>query len=176
MPDKDIMEQKYRINRMTETGQLDEALAELDSLLEIEGESAFAYNKLGVIAARRGEMEKARDYFEQALAIDETFAPAHSNLGNIYREMGNLGQAVDCYRRAISCDSEYATAYHNLGVIYKQQGDLHKAVSHLKRAQRLQRVMARRELADISPRRKTQVTWWIVALIAAFLLYYRFRS
>jgi tetratricopeptide (TPR) repeat protein len=175
MPDNDNMEQKYRINRLTETGQLDEASALIDSLMEMEGESAFAYNKLGVIAARKGELETAKSYFEKSLAMDGRSAQAYSNLGNIYREMGDLEKAIDCYRQAIDCDADYATAYHNLGVVYKQKGDIHKAVEHLKEANKLQRVMARRELAESPISRRKPLIWVIIALLVVLLLYFRSR-
>jgi tetratricopeptide (TPR) repeat protein len=177
MPDNDtITEHKRRINRLTETGQLDEASSELNSLMQREGESAFAYNKLGVIAARRGELEGAKTYFEKSLALDNRSAPAYSNLGNIYRETGDLDKAIECYKQAINCDADYATAYHNLGVVYKQKGDLHKAVEHLKQANKLQRVMARRELADSSFGKRAPLTWLLIALLVGCILYYRFRT
>jgi tetratricopeptide (TPR) repeat protein len=177
MPDNDTtMEQKRRINRLTEAGQLDEASSELHSLLNREGESAFAYNKLGVIAARRGELERAKGYFEKSLRIDGRFAQAYSNLGNIYRETGDLDKAIECYKQAISYDADYATAYHNLGVVYKQKGDLHKAVENLKQANKLQRVMARRELAESSVGNKAPLMWLFIALLVICLLYYRSRT
>lgn len=175
MQDNDAMEQRHRINRLTETGQLDEALALIHSLVEMEGESAFAYNKLGVIAARKGELEKAKGYFEESLVMDERFAQAYSNLGNIYREMGDLEKAIDCYRQAINCDADYATAYHNLGVVYKQKGDIHRAVEHLKQANKLQRVMARRELAESPIGKRKPMIWVIMVLLIVLLLYFRSR-
>lgn len=177
MPDNDTTtEQKRRINRLTETGQLDEALSALHSLLQREGDSAFAYNKLGVIAARRGELERAKDCFEKSLVLDGRFAQAYSNLGNVYRETGDLDKAIECYKQAISCDADYATAYHNLGVVYKQKGDLHKAVEHLKQANKLQRVMARRELAESPVGKKVPLTWLLIALLVILWLYYRSRG
>ncbi len=171
-----MWEQKRRIDRLMETGQLDRALSELDFLVKVEGESAFAHNKRGVIAARQGELGRAKAYFEKALALDQRFVQAYSNLGNIYREAGDLDRAVEFYQQAIRWDPEYGTAYHNLGVVYKQKGDLHKAVEHLKKASRLQRTIARRELAEVSPVRRNPATWLWIALLIALLLYYRART
>ncbi|NLJ85998.1 MAG: tetratricopeptide repeat protein [Firmicutes bacterium] len=171
MAEEKSMELKRQINRSTEIGNLDEALEALNSLMEIDGESAFAYNKLGIISARRGDMINAKAYFEKALALDPQYAQAYSNLGNVYREAGDLGQAIAYYQQAINCDSQYATAYHNLGVVYKQKGDIQKAVENLKQANKLQRVMARRELADSPVGRVTPIAWLIVAIVIIALIY-----
>ena len=91
MAEEKSMELKRQINRSTEIGNLDEALEALNSLMEIDGESAFAYNKLGIISARRGDMINAKAYLK-ALALDPQYAQAYSNLGNVHREAGDLGR------------------------------------------------------------------------------------
>ncbi len=171
MAEHKAMELKRKINRLAETGAIDEALIALNALVEIDGESAFSYNKLGIISARRGEMDDAKVYFEKALTLDPRCAQAHSNLGNICREVGDLDQAIACYRQAIDCDPEYATAYHNLGVVYRQQGDFQRAVDNLKQATKLQKVMARRELSESPIGKRTPIAWLAIALLIAVLIY-----
>ena len=170
-----IKEKRFRINRLMELGQLDEARSELDTLRELEGDSAFVLNKLGIIAVRSGELEQGKEYFERALAVDEGYVQAYNNLGNICREIGDLDQAVEYYQLALKYDGEYATAHHNLGVVYKQKGDIHKSVEHLKQASRLQRVMARRELAE-SPGQGKSIPWLLIAIAVVLLLLYRART
>ncbi|NLA58543.1 MAG: tetratricopeptide repeat protein [Firmicutes bacterium] len=172
----EVAERQYRINRLMEVGKLDEARSELDALQELEGDSAFVLNKLGVIAVRSGDLEQGKAYFEKALAVDESYVQAYNNLGNIYREMGDLDRAIECYQLALKYDGEYATAHHNLGVVYKQKGDIHKSVQHLKQANRLQTVMARRELAQSPLARKKPIAWLLIAVLVGLLLLYRTKT
>ena len=172
----EITEKKFRINRLVELGQLDEARAELDALRELEGESAFVLNKLGVIAVGSGNLEQGKDYFEKALAVDESYVQAYNNLGTIYREMGDLDRAIEYYQLALRYDEDYATAHHNLGVVYKQKGDIHKSVEHLKQANRLQSVMARRELAQSPLGKKKPMAWLFIAALIVLLLLYRAKT
>lgn len=175
MTEHKTAELRRNINRLTEIGDLEEALVALEALVAIDGESAFSYNKQGIIFARRGNIGDAKAHFEKALALDPRLAQAHSNLGNIYRELDNLDQAIACYQRAIDCDPDYATAYHNLGVVYRQKGDFQKAVEHLKQGTKLQRVMARRELAESSMGKKMPIAWVVIIAfsIAAFIYFIR---
>ncbi len=175
MTEHKTAELRRNINRLTEIGDLEEALVALETLIEIDGESAFYYNKQGIISARRGDVKGAKAYFEKALVLDPRSAQAHSNLGNVYRELGDLEEAIACYRRAIDCDSDYATAYHNLGVVYRQKGDYEKAVEHLKQGTKLQRVMARRELAESSMGKKMPVARVVMIAIVVVALIYLIR-
>ena len=155
---------------------MDDAWSELDALRELEGESAFVLNKLGVIAVSSGKFDQGKAYFEKALTVDEGYVQAYNNLGNIYREMGDLDRAIEYYQLALKYDEEYATAHHNLGVVYKQKGDIHKSVEHLKQANRLQTVMARRELAQSPLGKKKPLAWLFIAVLVVLLLLYRAKT
>ncbi|HHV92980.1 MAG TPA: tetratricopeptide repeat protein [Firmicutes bacterium] len=171
--DREITERRFRINRLIELGRLDEARSELEALKELEGESAFILNKLGIIAVCSGQLDQGKTYFEKALAVDDRYVQAYNNLGNIYKEMGDLDKAVEYYQLALRYDREYATAHHNLGVVYKQKGDIHKSVQHLKQANRLQSVMARRELAVSPAGTKRTIAWLIIGALLVLLFLYR---
>ncbi|NLK08529.1 MAG: tetratricopeptide repeat protein [Firmicutes bacterium] len=171
MTEQKAAELRHTVTRLTEIGELEEAKEAIQKLIELEGHSSFAYNKLGVIFARSEDLGRAKTCFENALTIEPESAPALSNLGNVYRENGDLDGAIRLYKSAIEYDPDYATAYHNLGVVYRQKGDFQKAVEHLKQGNKLQRVMARRELKGTSLGKRQPVFWVVLALAAAAFLY-----
>lgn len=163
------------IDRLLEVGRAVDAEQKLRGLVEIEPQSAYIRNKLGVSLARQQRLEEAREQFVEALYIDPRFAPAHSNLGNLHREDGRLDDAVAAYLEALRHDPEYHIAHHNLGAAYKQQGRIAEAVSHLKRANRLEKESLRQQARARTGRNSwTTTLFWIV--VGALLLFLLFRG
>lgn len=155
-------------------GRLDEAEQLFRQCLELDPNSAKAWNKLGVVIVHKGNKDKAKQCFQQAIKLDPKFAPAYSNLGNIYRETGNLAAAEKLYETAIKHDPNFATAYHNLGVVLKQQGKIYEGVNHLKRAGKLERQAARAEFQKVPQKQRNISIAIILALLGGFIyLLYR---
>lgn len=151
-----------------ERWNLDEAEATLKELLEIDDSHAEAYNKLGVVFARREDPDQAEKCFAAAVHYNPELAPAYSNLGNVYQQKEWNDRALAAYEKAIAIDSEYAPAHHNLGVLYKKMGRIGDSVDLLKKASRLERSNVRAEMKR-SPQGKKMSMWiWVAAGLAAF--------
>lgn len=142
------------------------AFAALEEIVEEEPGFVPAYNKLGVIEARRKRRDEADGWFRAALDIDDNFAPAYTNLGNIAHELGRQAQAIELYRMAIEVDEDYGVAYNNLGSVLRAEGRYGEAVPYLKKARRLKAYRAKAvPFSDRSA--KSGCVFYVVLLVIA---------
>lgn len=120
----------------------EEAAARFDQLLQdsqlSNADRLLAHNKCGVALVNMQRTGEARRAFESALSLDPRYAPALVNIGNLHLEAGETGEALRYYERAVLSDDDYAPAHHNLGVAYKRLGRTADAVRELRRANRLE--------------------------------------
>ena len=127
--------------RSLEHGHYEEALRQLDALLNDETHTArdraTILNKRGVALIGLGRREDARRAFEEALGLQPGFAPALVNLGNLLLESGETEAAVKNYEAAILSDEKYGPAHHNLAVAYKRLGRTADSVRELRRSHKL---------------------------------------
>lgn len=117
--------------------RFDEAERLYEELLTHEPEHAFALNRLGAIAAQRGDFELAEERFEAALAIQPTLAQAHMNLGNLLYERADYEGALEKYLQALELAPDLPTVHENLGAVYKKLGKIDLAVKHRRKAGKL---------------------------------------
>jgi tetratricopeptide (TPR) repeat protein len=127
----------------------EDALVRLDAILadpqSAPAQRAAAANKRGVALVELKRREEARPAFEQALQIVRDFPPALVNLGNLHLEAGEIDEAIRYYESAMKSDEEYAPAHHNLAVAYKRLGRTADSVRELRRANRLEGRVVRRQ-------------------------------
>jgi tetratricopeptide (TPR) repeat protein len=129
--------------------EYDDARERLGALLEDGGltpaERAFYLNKRGIALAALERVPEAREDFEAALLCVPRFAPSLTNLGNLLMEAGDVDGAVERYRAAIAADDEYPVAHFNLGVALKRGGNVAEGVREMRKAQRLEGRMGRKQ-------------------------------
>ena len=65
-----------------------------------EEKTAEEYNRLGRIAAAKGNFDDARMYFLKAVSSDSSFAPAYNNLGIFFRLQGKFDESLDYFNQA----------------------------------------------------------------------------
>lgn len=127
----------------------EDALARFDAILADPqippSERAAAENKRGVAFVELKRRDQARGAFEQALEAVPGFAPSLVNIGNLHLEAGEIDEAIRYYESAVKSDEEYALAHHNLGVAYKRLGRTADSVRELRRANRLEGRVVRRQ-------------------------------
>jgi tetratricopeptide (TPR) repeat protein len=130
-------------------GQYEDAYKRFGALLGDAGldpaERAFYLNKRGVALAALGRVPEAREDFEAALICVPRFAPSLTNLGNLLMEAGDVDGAVAQYRAAIAADDDYPVAHFNLGVALKRGGHVDEGVREMRKAQRLEGRMNRKQ-------------------------------
>lgn len=125
--------------------RFDEAEALYREILQEEPGNAPALNRLGAIAAQRGEWIQAEHYFQGALGVEPKFAQAHMNIGNLYFERGEYQQALEKYLEAEQIQPELPAIHNNLGAVYKKLGKIELSVQHRRKAQKLERTVQQQE-------------------------------
>ena len=71
-------------------GLLDEALAEIEALLELDPKHAAAYNNRGVVHRRKGRHLNAIAEFSKAIAEKADYFESLNNRGSVRSQQGDL--------------------------------------------------------------------------------------
>ena len=111
-----------------QSGQLQEAEACYQQVLQWQPDHANAWHLFGVISAQQKNFQTAIERISHAIELDPESAIFYSNLGNAYQERRQLSQAIECYQKVIELQPNYADAYQSLGMAYQKQGALEDAV------------------------------------------------
>ena len=114
--------------RQIQAGEINEAMATLQRILELFPEDAHVYSQLGYIYLKRKEYKEAEGAFKTAKKFDKSLVEAYVGLGLTYAEAPTRGmQSYWNFRRAISeakratkLDPNYGPAYRLLGEVYER--------------------------------------------------------
>ena len=129
-------------------GELEGALACLYCDVELNPDSAVAYNNLGSVLADFGRLEEANKVYQRAIKLDSNYGIAYNNLGNLLKRQGRIEEAIQTYHQAIKLPdrsgiptSTHTLTYQNLGNLLLEQAlvqenmrTLKEAISSLRRA------------------------------------------
>jgi len=117
-----------------ERGEFENAVLDLNRLLELFPDSFRAYNSRGSIFAAKGEHAKAIIDFNRAIDLNPKDGDAYNNLGLVLLEKKELDSAIYNFKRAIELNSNATNAYVNLGIALKSKEDPDKALDYFKQA------------------------------------------
>jgi predicted O-linked N-acetylglucosamine transferase (SPINDLY family) len=109
-------------------GQLGQAEAIYQLLLEIDPRNADALHLLGVIAHQTGHHQSAVDMICQAIELKPDYAEAYSNLGLALKELKQLDIALASFEKAVELKPDYAEAYSNRGNVLRELKQLDAAL------------------------------------------------
>jgi len=118
-------------------GDIDAAIQEYRTAIQIRPRYAYPYNNLGNILADKGDLNSAIQEYRQALRLNPNYADAHYNFGNALAKKGNLDAAIQEYREAIKIKPNHADAHYNIGYLLISKGELDAAIMELREALRL---------------------------------------
>jgi tetratricopeptide (TPR) repeat protein len=102
-------------SELLDKGQVEGAISEARTSLELMPRNAEAYVTLGDALGKEGHAREALAQYGRALEIDPGNAIVRNNLGNALLKAGRLEEAVEQYRRAIATKPDFAKAHANLG-------------------------------------------------------------
>ena len=89
------------------SGNFDEAINELEKLLEVYPDFALAYNDLGVIYYNKGDKERALTYYEKAVVLNPENINFQKNLADFYFvELGRTEDAISIYIKVLAAHPE----------------------------------------------------------------------
>ncbi|GAB4379508.1 MAG: hypothetical protein Kow00121_33810 [Elainellaceae cyanobacterium] len=148
-----------------EPEQLDEAIAELVSLLdqecqrqlqqgrpdlaeqiclqtlELNPNPAAAYSQLGHLVSLQGRLDEALDYWQTAIELNPESVEAYCYQGEVYQKLAAWGQAIAAYTQALQLQPTWKTHYQ-LGFCLGQQQRWQEAQVHFEQALQLQPELA----------------------------------
>jgi tetratricopeptide (TPR) repeat protein len=85
-------------------GRRDEAIAELETLLEIRPDYSAALALLAQLAAEDGDQERSNELMARAIAADPESEDVHRAHGDLARQAGRLEEALAAYDRALEIE------------------------------------------------------------------------
>jgi tetratricopeptide (TPR) repeat protein len=127
-------------------GDYQHAVAELTRAIEIEPDTAAAYQARGLAYARVGELERAAADFERVVELGdwvvlgreaeshELLVEAHFNCALAYEKLHRYSEALHHYDCAIELHPQHSSAWCNRGNVLLQQGDFGRAAESHTRA------------------------------------------
>ena len=96
-------------------GQLSQAKAAYEQVLEKQPKHFDALHLLGVIANQTKNLTLADELIGKAIEINPNVASAYSNRGNVLQALKRLDDALASYDKAIALKPDYADAFNNRG-------------------------------------------------------------
>jgi len=119
---------------LLDSGKLQEAVAALTELTNLEKENYEAYFFLGYAFQILNNLEEAAFNYSKVLQLDPEHFNTLNNLGVVLKDMGKPEEAVKCLTYAKILSPDNASVYNNLGIVFDLQGKFEEAVSHFKKA------------------------------------------
>lgn len=115
-------------------GNLNDAIQEFSSAIDIAPNNVEAKINLAVILYRSGDIEEAIEQYQQVLKDRKEPLPVvHYNLAMALAHSGRLDEAIEQYKLAIDLRKKnYPEALNNLGLIYEAIGDFDSAAKSFK--------------------------------------------
>ena len=91
-------------------GKRKDAIASFEKAVELNPESSYARNNLGLALIYDKRYEEAVDSLEQAVELEPVEGYMWNNLGMAYEQLDRLDDARDAYDKAVAMDSDHASA------------------------------------------------------------------
>jgi tetratricopeptide (TPR) repeat protein len=119
-------------------GKHEEALAELQALLDKAGNQWVVHHQMAVAYTGLGRNEEAEAAFKKAIELNPNEGGLHSALGQLYLKMNRSEEAKNEFQVAAELSPENAAIYYyNLGVTLYNSGDLKAAAEPFRQAAEL---------------------------------------
>lgn len=112
--------------------RIDEAVAEVERVLQRDGRSGLAYNILGSARMVQGEVDAAMTAFEKATELNPGLVDAHLKKGFFHASRGNLARAEDELSTALNAAPQILDTRLLLAAHYLRQKNYPAAVNTLK--------------------------------------------
>ena len=127
-------DQVQSLIKLYNQGQLQQALKQVDLLVQQFPQSALLFSINGAVLKALGQLDLSVEAYTKALAIKPDYADAYNNMGNALKEQGKLEEAIAAYKKALAIKPDYAEAYNNMGIVFQEQGKLEEAIAAYKKA------------------------------------------
>jgi serine/threonine protein kinase/Flp pilus assembly protein TadD len=116
------------------TGRIDDAVRELEAMIQMQPNNDDARRLLGTLYVGQGKNEEAVAQHERAIGIRPNYWRNRLALGAFYYRTGRFAEAAVEFRRVTELQPESSWSFLNLGSAYHAAGDLQRAIDNYKRA------------------------------------------
>ena len=125
--------QKFQpIVKFLNTQNFDQALIEIQQLIQKYPNSSKAFNLQGIIQMSLNNYQEAKNSFQKSFDLNNRYVDPLNNLGIIYFKEKNFKKSIYFYEKAISHNNKFTLPYLNLSIIYIESEDYKKAIKLLK--------------------------------------------
>ena len=111
----------------------DQALIEIQLLIQKYPNSSKAFNLQGIIQMSLNKYQEAKNSFQKSFDLNNKYVDPLNNLGLIYFKEKNFKKSIYFYEKAISHNNKFTLPYLNLSIIYIESEDYKKAIKLLKK-------------------------------------------
>ncbi len=115
-------------------GEVNEAIADYQSAMQIKPDFAEAHINLGLVMAGRGQIDEAIGQYRKALEIDPNSIEARNDLGITLAGRGKFDEALAQFRRALEVNPDCLETRFNLGVTLASRGRFDEAIAEYRKA------------------------------------------
>ncbi|MDA9271178.1 tetratricopeptide repeat protein, partial [Planktomarina temperata] len=121
-------EQLQTLINLYSQGQLQQALKQVETLVQKFPTSSSLFNIQGAVLQGLGQLELSVDAYNKSLAIKPDYAEAYSNMGVTLQEQGKLEEAIEAYKKSLAIKPDNSDAYYNMGNALQEQSKLEEAI------------------------------------------------
>ena len=114
-------------------GKVQEALDQLDPLIEVSPNDAVLLNIRGACYAQIGEPIMAIKQYEKAVEIDPNYSEAYSNLGITLQELDELEKALESFEKAFALKPEKIETANAISTILQEINDPNISINYYKK-------------------------------------------
>ena len=101
--------------------QPDQAAKIYLSAIKKNGNCTVAYQRLGLLYAKKGEWELSQKYFDVAIKKEPKRADLQCDLGYTYYLQHRDQEAEQRFRRALALEPDFSLAHNNLGILFARR-------------------------------------------------------
>jgi tetratricopeptide (TPR) repeat protein len=120
-----------------EAGRFNEAIVQLEKLLQQMPESFDIHELLGLAYSATSQDSKANVHLQRAVALNPGSVPARTNLATNLVRLGKLESAEKEFKKAVELEPRNFDTNHNLAELYVRSGRVKDAVPFLEKAQQI---------------------------------------
>ena len=125
------------INHLVKNGRYDEALKNIDALINIEQSNVSAYKVKASCLHLLGRDEEAIEVFSEAVKMEPGDNNSYKMMGDISLKKDQYEDAIEYYKKALAISDEDDPVYQNLGVAAAKLGRFDEALEYYEQALRL---------------------------------------
>ena len=115
-------------------GELDRAIADFSSAIELEPNYVEAYTRRGRAYASMKQHNRAIADYSKVIKLKPRSSRTYNRRGNVYADKGELERAIADYDKAIKLNPNDSAYYVNRGDAYEAKGQPRRAIADFSRA------------------------------------------